>query len=410
LPNADYLTVEGYFRNNQSFSGNSVYSFEVGGSFVNTATASLPVATSTILGGFTNTGYFSASNSLVFSVGTTTNSGTVILDSLTDLDAAAPFTNSGTFTANGLATLTMSSDFTNTGTMNLPGLSELVLDGGTFSFDGTWNLPDTYDMTINSGGTLTHAENHDTHENDLVLTLNNLTINQGGRINVNGKGYSGGIGNSEDGHGPGGGGVWFGGAGHGGLGGDCDANNNGGAEYGSTTAPTALGSGGVAYSSRDGKAGGGAIKMDISDTFTFNGNITANGVDGIYSSDYHPGGGAGGSIWISANIATGTGEITANGGNGSQYMGSYRSGAGAGGRIALYFDTDNFTGTTTAYGGAGCDNIYGGAGSIYRKSGSQTYGDLVIDNQGNVSPERTIVESRIYCTTLDKSGGRLVGR
>src|SRR3989339_2202277 len=68
-------------------------------------------------------------------------------------------------------------------------------------------------------------------------------------------------------------------------------------------------------------------------------------------------------------------------------------GGGGGGRIALYYTENNFTGEIQSYGGAG--NEFGGAGTIYMKSETQSYGDLIIDNN-NLSGTQTYLPEINY--------------
>ena len=80
----------------------------------------------------------------------------------------------------------------------------------------------------------------------------------------------------------------------------------------------------------------------------------------------------------------GNGSISADGGPASH---TGVSGGGAGGRIAIYYDMNDFAGTVSAIVGSGGQR--GGAGTIYTKDASETYGEVVIDSggvSGNVTP------------------------
>jgi len=222
-------------------------------------------------------------------------------------------------------------------------------------------------LAILSGGMLTHSP----EDSDFNLTVaNNLTIEPGGNIDVSGKGY-------PAKSGPGAGsyyGIYGGsGGGYGGLGGETSS--VGGGVYGSIITPLDLGSGGGNSYDAQGGAGGGAIKIRASGTLTVNGTIGANGSNG-HGDQYQGGGGSGGSIYIVVETFTGSGCIVVNGGNGGGH--DRGGGGGAGGRIAVYYANNSYTGTITAYGGVGVKN--GGAGTIFMKSTSQNYGDLIIDN------------------------------
>ena len=133
-----------------------------------------------------------------------------------------------------------------------------------------------------------------------------------------------------------------------------------------------------------GGSGGGCIKLDIDGSLVLNGTISAdgeNGKQGTYPASYRwaGGGGSGGSIWIDAGAITGSGEITANGGDGGF---TDLAGGGGGGRIALYYNEYDFSGNCLAIGGIG--RTVGGTGTIFMKSPTQQYGSLIFDNNGNL--------------------------
>jgi len=194
--------------------------------------------------------------------------------------------------------------------------------------------------TFASGGTRT-------------INANNLTIEAGGAMSLDGTGYG-------PQTGPGSGAAVSpdrGGAGHGGYGGGNVS--GGGAAYDSIQSPTVAGSGGATYVSGPpysyGGPGGGALTLNVSGTLMVNGRLSANGTNGGFNS----GGGAGGSLYL-ANIynLAGNGVISANGGSANG-----AAGGGGGGRIAVVCTSNNFTGQFSAVGGSG--NYPGGAGTIY---------------------------------------------
>jgi hypothetical protein len=189
----------------------------------------------------------------------------------------------------------------------------------------------------------------------------NLTIEPGGRIDVTGQGYgpeSGpASGSSISGSHSGGGG------GYGGKGGDGVLGSIGGPTYGSSTMPVDLGSGGGRST---GGSGGGATRLEIGGTLTVDGSIIANGSAGTTAGlgQQGVGGGSGGSIYIVAQVWSGSGAISANGGPGMQYGGG-SAGGGGGGRIAVYYQTNTFMGTLSAIGGTGTfSGQPGGNGTI----------------------------------------------
>jgi len=267
---------------------------------------------------------------------------------------------------------------------------------GNWESPGTWSagvpasdhdvvIPSGITVTINGlatnainslsiTGTLTHAANTTNEVHKLILDVaDSVTIADGGKIDVTGKGY-----NDRNGvtyaYGDGAGGS------HGGEGG-----NNSGATYGSIVAPTQLGRSGVGNQfSYYVTPGGGAIRLDVAGTLTCAGgtNIVADGM-------YPPGnlyrGGAGGSVWITANALAGAGIVSAAGGPGKSYTLSHNMHGGGGGRIAVVLGSDDFGGVTfSAPGGLkyGDDAANGAPGTVYRKGASGTYGALVVDTAG----------------------------
>ncbi len=184
-----------------------------------------------------------------------------------------------------------------------------------------------------------------------LTVLGDATVEAGGAINLDGRGYGGGSG-------PGVGQAAYyypSGAGHGGRGGygrnGDDVPTPGGSVYGSEAMPVELGSGGgrSGESGAAGGAGGGAVQLTVAGTLTMNGGLTAGGVNGAA-------GGSGGSILLSVGQLAGNGVIHVNGGT----VSGHRGGGGGGGRIAIYSANHNFLGTTAASGGtSGSPNTTG---------------------------------------------------
>src|SRR5262249_38276111 len=113
-----------------------------------------------------------------------------------------------------------------------------------------------------------------------------------------------------------------------------------------------------------------------------NGAVSANGLQSSY---YSGGAGAGGSVWIDSGNLNGTGTITANGG--AAYNNQYASGGG--GRVAVFCNASSFSdGNIRAYTGAANANSNGGAGTVYYRPTSSGRTTLIIDNGGQAS--RTI--------------------
>lgn len=212
-----------------------------------------------------------------------------------------------------------------------------------------------------------------------------LFIDSTSGIDVTGRGFPGGnlgghtpghtgvtLGNTTDG-----GSYYTSGGSYGGYGGQYNSSYNRNEVYGSIYYPSDPGSGGgcitTSGSNPYGGSGGGVVRieaneLDIDGTIYANGRVPTSG-----------GCGSGGSIYIKVNMLKGEGTIAANGG--SDYYGS-----GGGGRVAIYYDEVsqqfNFS-KVNAYGGIssqGRTSFNGGAGTVYLKKSSDTYGDLIVDN------------------------------
>ncbi|MDY6950658.1 MAG: choice-of-anchor X domain-containing protein [Thermodesulfobacteriota bacterium] len=211
---------------------------------------------------------------------------------------------------------------------------DLIIDSGvTLECQG-----DTAAINAPSGGTA-----GDPHGAGAIINATDITVE--GALSASGLGFSQGQGPEPGytGH------ESAGGAGHGGGGGNGPS-SSGGATYGLVGQPTALGSGGVvSYGGHAGGIGGGAIKLDVSNTLTINGTVSANGG----SSTQYGAGGAGGSLWLFTDTLSGSGAITADGGSSNS---TAKSGGGGGGRIAVYFSVDTSSITQTVSGGTGYDN------------------------------------------------------
>ena len=229
---------------------------------------------------------------------------------------------------------------------------DVDVDGCSMTINGLHSF-NSFDV-INSG-TVSHSA---ANTNGMQLTITeHAQVDASSRIDVDVLGHG-----PNEGLGAGGigAGTYGGGGGYGGRGGDDVAGVTGGAAYGSATAPTSLGSGGgdPGGNGTGGRAGG-AVRLTVGGTLTVDGEITADGTGGAYQAGDVDGGSSGGSIYLTAGTFTGTGSITANGGDGF----SGASGGGAGGRIAIHYNTNTFTGTISAAGGSGSEN--GQNGTIF---------------------------------------------
>lgn len=142
--------------------------------------------------------------------------------------------------------------------------------------------------------------------------------------------------------------------------------------HGSALEPTEVGSGGFGeYQPNaehrphmvitNGGVGGGALRVVAGGTARVDGEVRADGDAGInLFQGYHEqgaGGGAGGSIWLSARTLEGKGRISASGGAGSEhaYYGYY-GGGGGGGRVRLDLERrSGWKGRVDALGGSGAE-------------------------------------------------------
>lgn len=169
--------------------------------------------------------------------------------------------------------------------------------------------------------------------NNVFIVCSNLTVDAGGRIDVNGLGYAGGL--NSGGSGPGGGrkSTYGCGAGYGGYGGgDGFTAAYGGLPYDLPEAPVTPGSGGGGFTGASGGAGGGAIRISApGGVVTVNGTVAANASAAAVPAGC--GGGSGGAVYITcARLAGSNGVLSATGGNGTG------QGNGGGGRIAVIYD------------------------------------------------------------------------
>ena len=206
-----------------------------------------------------------------------------------------------------------------------------------------WNSTLTVmgDVAVRTNGTITHAGPflETDQSNNIYIVCKNLTVDAGGAITADSRGYAGQLnllGSGVRGQGPGWGGTApneSSGGSHGGLGGKWQWYTHG-PTYDSVTNPVLSGSSGgsdyvvTGYSGN----GGGAIRIEALRRVTVYGRISADGTPAL---NVRKGGGAGGSVWLTCQLLQGdlNGWVRAKGGD--QYPGTV-SGAGGGGRVAIY--------------------------------------------------------------------------
>ena len=290
---------------------------------------------------------------------TSTDVGSYQFDSITcsnygrlAIDSQTLALNSGSISGNANA------GFINAGTVAVPNPWTISYFFSTKNGTVT-NLPTT-GIVISSTGFLTHFPNSNLETYTLNWSVASLNLQASGQINANYVGFATrqGTGKSTSSD------V---GASYGGEGSNGAALST---VYGDYSNPVNLGSGGT------GGTGGGAIILNVTNTLTVSGTISANGAGGGMGS-----GGSGGSVNLAAaTIAGATGIITTNGG------GTSWNGTGGGGRIKLAATTLSYSGSIAAVGTtAGYNGTVSAAGTILKRTTAQTYGDLIIDNTGNTN-------------------------
>ena len=217
----------------------------------------------------------------------------------------------------------------------------------------------------------------------LTIVADNMVVDSFAGVSVNTGGYIGG--------GPGVARRAGDGCGHGGQG----SGAGGGDAYGSVFQPSHYGSG-------NGVRGGGVVILNVSQTLTLHGSVSADGANDSR------GGSSGGSVLLNAGVLAGHGTIQAMGGEGL-----HSSHGGSGGRIALYVtDKSLFTGTVLAYGGCGGD--CGAAGTVFMREYAVglPLNTTIVDNGARTTTAKTMImhEQQVSYTIRRLrlvSGGRL---
>ncbi len=285
-------------------------------------------------------------------------------------------TSSLTQRLNSSVNLTLkNSTFTSTAAMSMAGLT---LDGANLTVlaaKGSNAITLSGNLTLQNSANLYQQATTTTTEYALSIVAAGLNVGTGSTISAKGRGYPALPGscytlglqipaNS----------TYC--SGHGGMNGVSGSTNG---IYGSIQNPSHSGSGG-SYG-----AGGGIIRIDIgSGAATIDGTIDAGGggFPGSYNWENY---GAGGSVYLNVGSISGSGNVAASGMDSNQNSNN----SPGGGRIAIYYQSTaggfaypstilnrlkSYAGTPTANG------VRGGGGTIYLKGSSQTYGDLIIDN------------------------------
>ena len=242
---------------------------------------------------------------------------------------------------------------------------DVLVEGTTVTIDGPHSFNSLH---IIDGGVVTHTANSSTETHLLDLSvLEDITIDSSSMIDVSEKGYLRGASAGETGRTTGnttvGGAFHSAGGSYGGLGGELIVEDQTNQVYGDYRDPDDWGSGGA----NNGGDGGGLVRINAG-SVVLDGALMANGQDG------HGGGGSGGGIYIATTTLSGSGSISAGGGDATR--------GGGGGRVAVYAEdlTGFNTSSISAPGGIGQD-AHGGAGTVYLKDTDDPLGTLVLDAQ-----------------------------
>lgn len=262
-----------------------------------------------------------------------------------------------------LPTNTLSYRLVVEGDITLPlGGDDLIIGNGGYLEWRKENVPIVYDtIDIQQGGVLTHSRNYNSKKYWLEVQANQLKV--AGTLHANYRGY-------QPEAGPGAGLNTAGGA----FGGESGSgtSNSGAAPYDLIKDPSSLGSGGGSGS------GGGYLRILVG-SLELSGAIASDGDNG----ESCKGGGAGGSISITATELKGSGgSIRARGGSEGACT---TTGGGSGGRVAVYYTTDNYVDGASSinFDTTGGDGGYvdGASGTVYMKHiGVDTNGHLTVDN------------------------------
>ncbi|HXA17287.1 MAG TPA: Ig-like domain-containing protein [Thermoanaerobaculia bacterium] len=251
--------------------------------------------------------------------------------------------------------------------------------GGDFKLHGRVeaSLVDVATATIENNSLLTHAANSSATVSRLVINAGTMTVDATSRIDASGKGYQGAVNDYGI--------TWpfttTGGSNQGSAGSHGGEGGHGGspfaATFGSAFDPNEPGGAGGHSGTYAGNEGGGIIRIKAQ-SLNLDGSILANG---FYANQLNAGSGAGGSIRIDAGSFAGAGAVHANGADAAPF-----NFGGGGGRIAIYATSMALPrANVTAVGGTNS----GAPGTVLFRTGSQLYGDLVIDNGGRATSVKT---------------------
>jgi hypothetical protein len=171
-----------------------------------------------------------------------------------------------------------------------------------------------------------------------------------------------------------------------------------GSTFGSVYRPVEYGGGGASGGATGG-TGGGVVRVTAAAVAFADSTsvIRANGAAATTGSS-----GAGGSVWMTVTGAVaGPGVIEARGGDGAPT----NFGNGGGGAIAIEYGSGTLAVTPLVRGGSSASNKNGGAGTIYARGPSSTYGDLSVSNVPTTGGQSTELPSLGSGIAQPGSGG-----
>jgi hypothetical protein len=254
------------------------------------------------------------------------------------------------------------------GNLVLTNSGDMGIYSGPTNTSGGWGaLVDIKgDVTIGTNSWIFPMSNP-TNGGSALFKMKNLAIPMGNAgFNAHQGGFAGGGGSRPTGYGPGAATAANQGGGYGGVGGTNNGSVIPGATYGSSNAPIDPGSGGgrsvtTTTYLNSGGAGGGLIRLEITETLLLEGQLRANGRYG--SASRFSGGGSGGGIYVRCRTLSGGGSLIANGGSGLDA--STYGASGGGGRIAVSSVYSNgWTGFATVNPGTARVTMLGATGTV----------------------------------------------
>ena len=254
-----------------------------------------------------------------------------------------------------------------------------ITDAATLSVAGGSTLNVSGELAVRSSSTLLLQGKNVSQQIDnawrgagISIHAGRVTVEASSAISADGQGYMGTAGPGAGASDPVcAGPTAGGGGGYGGVGGGGQFGASGGGRYGLQVMPIELGSGGgnnpSCGATSTENAGGGAMALQISGVLQLDGRISADAATGIAP---RLGGGAGGSIYVTAKTLTGAGHFSARGAAG----GSGSAGGGGGGRIAVYYEK------APSFAGFAVSNAEPGNGFQSGQSGTVAFFDTSTPN------------------------------